>query len=451
MSAQGADPTDPAVERVPGDAFGSPAEASDLRASYESLGNLAAGVAHAFSNALTAIGGSAELLRDRVTDPIALEDVERIRATVAHASGITRQLLRLADRQVVRPETIDLGDHVGHVISWLGPLLGENLRLATEIEPAAGPVRVDPDEIAELILVLATNARDAMAGEGTLHFCVRRFETPVPILPRMPGGGAPHSHLTLVTDGETAPAELPHPIGDVVAAGAWVVLEVTDTGAGMSADAQRNLFRPFFSTKRGRGAAGLGLAAVHAVARRAGGAVTVVTAPNQGTAVRVHFPALAATRLADGGDATAPATVAAHGLTALLVEDDPDVRDFTTSALRRLGFEVLVASNPEEAIGRAAAHPEPIALLVSDVVMPEMTGPALAEQLGAVRSDLAVLFMSGHAFEGGPQLTELPRGSHFLRKPFGVQDLGRAVTEALGPTPDDGAPRGRLNRGGRAR
>jgi two-component system, cell cycle sensor histidine kinase and response regulator CckA len=449
--------TDPFPARVAGpipaavaEPSSPPAEAADLRASFESLGNLAAGVAHAFSNALTAIGGSAELLRERVTDPVAVEDVERIRATVAHASVITRQLLRLADRQVVRPEVINLGEQVEQIIGWLGALLGENLRLETEIDPAAGPVRVDPDEVAEAILVLATNARDAMAGEGTLHIGVRRIELDAPLQPQ--AVPAPGPRLGSPPEGwRPGPTAIPHSIGDPVPAGSWVVLEVVDYGIGMSLEAQRNLFRPFFTTKRGRGAAGLGLAAVHAVAIRAGGAVSVTTAPDEGTTVRIHFPSLDRPHGSGAVDGSAPAAASTRGLTALLVEDDPDVRAFTTSALRRLGFEVLSAGNPEEAIGRAAAHPEPIALLVSDVVMPEMTGPSLAAQLASVRVDLAVLFMSGHAFEAGPQVLELPRGSTFLRKPFGVQDLARAVAEAMGPAPVGGAPRGRLNRTTRPR
>jgi two-component system, cell cycle sensor histidine kinase and response regulator CckA len=439
----------PAAEPSP-----TPPEAANLRASFESLGNLAAGVAHTFSNALTAIGGSAELLRERVTDPVAMEDVERIRATVAHASVITRQLLRLADRQVVRPEVINLGEQVEQIIGWLGALLGENLRLETEIDPAAGPVRADPDEVAEAVLVLATNARDAMAGEGTLHIGVRRIELDAPLLPQGPPVAGARTGVPPGSPPEgwrPGAVSIPHSIGDVVPAGSWVILEVTDNGMGMSLDAQRNLFRPFFTTKRGRGAAGLGLAAVHAVAIRAGGAVNVITAPDEGTTVRIHFPSLDRPHVSGTAEGSAPAATSTRGLTALLVEDDPDVRAFTTSALRRLGFEVLAAGNPEEAIGRAAAHPEPIALLVSDVVMPEMTGPSLAAQLAAVRIDLAVLFMSGHAFEAGPQVLELPRGSTFLRKPFGVQDLARAVAEAMGPAPMGGAPRGRLNRTTRPR
>jgi len=399
------------------------AEPPEHLASFEELGSLAAGVAHAFSNALTAIGGSAELLRQRVSDPAAIEDVERIQATVAHASGITRQLLRIADRQVVRPENADLGELVGRVMGWLGPLLGERIRLQLELDPAAGLVRVDPDEIAELILVLATNARDAMAGDGTLRLSVRRVVAPSEI----PATG------------------YPGPIGDPVPAGSWVALEVADTGSGMTAEAQRNLFRPFFTTKRGR-ASGLGLAAAHAVTRRSGGAVNVVTAPDLGTAVRIHFPSIVR---ADAAEASAPAHVRplpVAGLTALIVEDDPDVRGFAASALRRMGFEVLVASNPEEAIGRAAGHPEPIALLLADVVMPEMTGPALAEQLRTMRTDLAVLFMSGHAFDAAADVSELPAGAHFLRKPFGPQELSAAITEAMGPAPAGGAERGRLNR-----
>jgi two-component system cell cycle sensor histidine kinase/response regulator CckA len=415
-------------DESPFPAAGSP-DADARVATFESLGSLAAGVAHAFSNALTAIGGSAELLRDHVTDPAALEDVERIRATVAHASGITRQLLRLADRQVVRPEVIDLGDHVAEVMGWLAPLLGEPIRLVTELDPATGPVRIDPDEVAELILVLATNARDAMAGQGTLRLSVRRVETTA----------------------EIVPSGYPAPIGDGVPAGAWVVLEVADTGDGMSPEAQRNLFRPFFTTKRGRGAAGLGLAAAHAVVHRAGGVVHVVTAPDHGTVVRIHFPAVARPAPHEVSPPPSSLSPSGRGLSALLVEDDPDVRAFTSSALRRFGFEVLVASNPEEAIGRAAGHPDPIAVLVSDVVMPEMTGPALAVQLKAVRRDLAVLFMSGHPLDAERQLPELPPGAHFLRKPFGARDLAAAIAEAMGPAPADGQLRGRLSRVARPR
>jgi two-component system cell cycle sensor histidine kinase/response regulator CckA len=358
----------------------------------EAVGRLAGGIAHDFNNLLMVIMGHGELLRRGLeADDARLRKVQHVMGAAERAACLVRQLLAFSRKQVLEPQVVDLNALVSDTARMLRPLLGEDVRIVTRLAPTLGRVRVDPAQIDQVLVNLAVNARDAMPRGGT---------------------------LTL----ETAN------VGD--GPGGRVALVVRDTGLGMDEATRAHLFEPFFTAKGGSGGTGLGLSMVYGIVRQSGGQITVESAPLAGTSFRIVLPR------ADGpgaaAEVVAPARApSATGETVLVVEDEESIRSLACEMLEGQGYHTLSAGSGEEALGLAVGHAGPIHVLLADVVMPGLAGPALAERFAVVRPEARVLFMSGYA---GDDLARrgLPEdGVHFVQKPFTADLLGRRVREAL--------------------
>ena len=373
----------------------------------ESVGRLAGGIAHDFNNLLTAILGYTELLLDtRLADDPDRADLEEIQKAGQRAAALTQQLLAFSRKQVLVPTDVDLNQTVCGLKNMLGRLIREDIALRCEIADRPGWVHIDPQQIEQVILNLVLNARDALPGGGHIDIAVG----PV-----------------LVPDGAPAPP----------ASGEYVRLRVTDDGVGMSAETRAHLFEPFFTTKEIGKGTGLGLASVHGFVRQSNGFITVDSERGCGTAFTMYFPAISvAAGVPVGGDLTAHID---GQETVLLVEDEDAVRFLVSAALQRHGYRVLEASTPGAAIELVERHPDRIDLLLSDVVMPGMNGPALAQRLVGVRPSLRVLFISGHS-----EILTTPCGKdnphlEFLRKPFKASVLVQKVRSVLArPEPSGG-------------
>jgi signal transduction histidine kinase len=363
----------------------------------EAVGRLAGGIAHDFNNLLTVIGGRSDLLLQRLApDSPGRRDAELIQAASRRAARLTHQLLAFGRRQVLMPKAFDLGVFVAGLEPTLRRLLGQGIELVVATA-APAPVMADPGQLEQVVVSLVTNARDAM-----------------------PGGG----RLTLQTAGVEADEALARRHAGLQP-GSYAVLTVRDTGSGMDGRTQARIFEPFFTTKdQGRGT-GLGLAMVYGIVRQSGGGIGVDSAPGRGTTFSIYLP------LAEAGAGRAPdvpgaGTVVSGAATILLVEDDDDVRALTRETLGGDGYRVLEAPDAEAALRVAARGGEAIHLLLTDVVLPGLNGPQLAERFAALRPDARVLFVSGYTDQ------TLEPGAAFLMKPFEPEVLLRKVREVLG-------------------
>jgi two-component system cell cycle sensor histidine kinase/response regulator CckA len=367
----------------------------------EAIGRLAGGVAHDFNNLLTAILGYTELLLLRLDpqDPLRL-DVAEIKAAADRAAALTRQLLAFSRKQVLQPKILDLNGVVRGVEKILRRLLGEDVSVVTTLAEPLPPLQADPGQLEQILLNLAVNARDAMPHGGTLTLRT--------------------AAITRVGAGGTPP----------VPPGSYVRLQVADTGVGMDSATLAHLFEPFFTTKASGQGTGLGLATVYGIVQQSGGTISVASTPGAGTTLSVDFPAVAALL------APAPAGAIAPDLplgveTLLLAEDDAGVRGVVTEILRGLGYTVLVAATGSFALATGRAHAGPLHLLLTDVVMPELSGPELAVTLTAERPDLRVLYMSGYTEEAVIHHGAAGKQPAFLRKPFTPAALARTVRTIL--------------------
>ena len=382
-------------------------EAQFLQAQkMESIGRLASGVAHDFNNLLTAISGHAAFARDALPpEHPARQDVEHVLKGTRRAALLTRQLLAFSRRHSTPPHAVNLNDLILDMAEMLGHLIGEDIELATELGANLGAVRVDPNQIEQAVINLALNARDAMPGGGHLTIRTANVEMGQADAGRFPG----------------------------VAPGRYVALSVCDTGPGLSDEARAHLFEPFFTTKELGKGTGLGLATVLGIVRQHQGHILTESAPGQGATFTIYLPRVEdAPELtpAAGHDAAGPLPGGSEWV--LVVEDDPDVRSWTAQALRGLGYRVLEAASGSEALAllERQAHLRPD-LLVTDVVMPQMSGKALADHLQASDPALPVLFISGYA-TGAIAERGAANGSHaFLAKPFTQAALARQVRELL--------------------
>ncbi|HJV22201.1 MAG TPA: ATP-binding protein, partial [Holophagaceae bacterium] len=310
-----------------------------------------------------------------------------LKATALRAAGLTRQLLAFSRRQVLRTEVLDLSSVVLGMAEMLRPVLGEQVSLELELDPAAGFLEADPAQLEQVILNLALNARDAMARDGILHLATRRTRQ-----------------------------------GDQV----WVELEVRDNGQGMDEEVLSHLYEPFFTTKPLGEGTGLGLATVYGIVQQSRGQITVESAPGQGTRFFVRFPPALVTQPVDIPlqELAAPTPSA----TILVVEDEGAVREAVVRILQRAGHAVLQAATPLEALDLVDAHPDTIHLLLTDMVMPHLSGKELAARFRALRPEAAVLYMSGYTEqELGPE-----ESRRFLQKPFTRDALLAKVAELLG-------------------
>jgi PAS domain S-box-containing protein len=379
-------------------------EAQYLQAQkLEGVGRLAAGVAHDFNNLLTAISGYAELLTDRLTPGSAeAEDVGEIRAAADRAAALTRQLLAFSRQQVREPKVLDLNAVVGDLAQMLRRLLGEDVDLVTVQRQGLGAVLADPGQLEQVIVNLAVNARDAMPGGGKLTIEAANVD---------------------LDDGVSAGHAAIKP-------GRYVMLAVTDTGIGMAPEVLARLFEPFFTTKGVGKGTGLGLATVYGIVKQSDGYVLVDSLPGRGSTFRVYLPRI------EGSPDAAPAPQAdtrpvRGSETILLVEDEPAVRQVTRVALGQFGYAVLDAAGPLEALQLARLHRGEIHLLLTDVIMPDMTGRELADRLLAERAGVRVLYVSGYPGDAIAHRGALAPGTAFLPKPFAVKELARKVREVL--------------------
>jgi signal transduction histidine kinase/ActR/RegA family two-component response regulator len=369
----------------------------------EAVGQLTGGVAHDFNNLLTVLLGNIDLVEGSgALDARNAERLGAMRGAAERGARLTAQLLAFARQQPLAPRSVDLNAVVSGMEGLMQSALGRGVRIRNRLAADLWPAMVDPTQIELVILNLAINARDAM-----------------------PGGG----DLTI----ETANVRLPGPPpADALPEGDYVAIRVSDTGVGMTPEVLAKAFEPFFTTKRVGSGSGLGLSQVFGTARQSGGDVSIASRPGEGTTVTLHLPRAPAA----APDAAAPPPPApsapAEKRTLLLVDDDAAVRETTADLLRALGYPVIEAGG-----GRAALeclHGEPaIALLMTDVVMPDMNGPALAAAARAVRPGLPVVFVSGYAeLAGIADVTALGR---LVRKPFRPNDLVEEIAAALSAIP----------------
>ena len=370
----------------------------------EAVGVLAGGVAHDFNNLLTSVLGHAELILGDVRgdDPIR-PDLEEIRRAAHRAAELTRQLLAFSRRQVVAPRVVDLNHVIEGVATMLRRLLGEDITLDLDLARDLTPVFADAAQLEQVVVNLAANARDAM-----------------------PKGG----RLTIRTRMRSPPPD-PRGLPPVLARAGQVTVLVEDTGEGMDAKTLAHVFEPFFTTKPpGRGT-GLGLATVYGIVSQAGGHISVESEVGRGTRFTIRLPPADLEAMYATEDLPEPAPAAVGSETILLVEDETPVRQLALRVLRTAGFQVLAAPGPEEADRLAREFNGNIDLLLTDVVMPERSGPALAEGLVARRPGLRVLYMSGYTDGQLHQHGVLQRGVALLAKPFTPEQLVRRVRAAL--------------------
>ena len=365
----------------------------------EAVGRLAGGVAHDFNNLLVAINGFAEMALLEVSDNSQLhDDLNEIVKAGNRAAALTAQLLAFSRNQVLRPDCVDLNDIVSAMEPMLRRLIGEDIELRIDCDPDVPNVRIDPGHLEQVVMNLVVNGRDAMPRGGILQIRTSR------------DGFPPH--------------ELPPGVGpDEIA-----VLTVSDTGMGMDEKTQAQIFEPFFTTKPLGQGTGLGLAMVYGFVKQSGGAISVLSAPGRGAAFRIAIP--------QNREAVSTAVEPTHAVTngsetILVAEDEDTVRSLVRRLLVGAGYEVLTASGPDAALQICQEHKGHIDLLLTDVVMPKMSGPALAREATALRPDMNVLFMSGYT---GTDI--VARGieegnTALLQKPFSAGALSEAVRAAL--------------------
>lgn len=367
----------------------------------DALGRLARGVAHDFTNLLTAILGYVDLaLTDAPEDDPVRHDLEEIRSAGERAAALTRQLLAFARRQVLHPQIVDVNVLIRQLDKLLQRLLSPNVELVLKLDADVSRIKVDPASIEQILVNLAVYARDAM-----------------PL-----GGSVTVETANVLTDAVDAPGHEPMP------AGSYVLVAVRDTSEGVDAETLTRIFEPFAAPDSEGSGSGFGLAAVYATVKQSGGYISVESGAGAGTTFRVFLPpAEVAVQSATDGDARADKRTGWE--TVLVVEQDEAVRALAREVLRRHGYAVLEARHGVDALRTAERHRDAIHLLITDVVTPHMSGREVAERLTSARPDMKVLFVSGHAAD--EQTVDVARGATFLRKPFTPDALALKVRALL--------------------
>ncbi len=369
----------------------------------EAIGRLAGGVAHDFNNLLVVIQSYAELLRDELLEQDAKRlDLEEILAAARRAAALTKQLLAFSRSEPIQPTELRLSEVVTGIEKMLRRIIGEDIELITELAPSLGVVRADAGQLDQVILNLSVNARDAMVGGG---------------------------RLTISTQNVSFDPEHESPHIDIPP-GQYVMLAVTDSGTGMSAEIQQRIFEPFFTTKEVGQGTGLGLATVYGIVQQSGGQIRVYSELGHGTAFKLYFPRLDEAP-AKRDQQSAEATASTGSGTLLIVEDDSAVRQVTARVLRDRGFTVLEARRPSEARQLCARHGSAIDLLLTDVIMPECTGTELARELSRRHPGMRVVYMSGYPGSAASRTGALGPGAAYLEKPFSPTTLVEKILTAM--------------------
>ncbi len=370
----------------------------------EAIGKLAGGVAHDFNNLLTVIHGYSELLINSLDQSSRFrQDVQEIMHASERASSLTRQLLAFSRKQVLQPKVLDLNAHVSNMDKMLRRMIGEDIELVTLLTRDLGRVKADPGQIEQVILNLAVNAKDAMLNGGKLTI-------------------------------ETANAKLDENYARSrvgVIPGDYMMLSVSDTGVGMSSETRERIFEPFFTTKEKGKGTGLGLSTVYGIVQQSGGNIWVYSEPGLGTTFKIYLP-----RIEEGTESLRPAAFPTKPLqgseTVLLVEDEEMVRKLAYTVLQRNGYKVLEASSGDEALDVVQGrNGNPIHLIVTDVVMPGMSGRQLADRVASLRPEIRILYMSGYTDDAIVHHGVLDPGIAYIQKPFTPEALASKVRETL--------------------
>ncbi len=369
----------------------------------EAVGRLAGGVAHDFNNMLSVILGKTEMaLEDIDPNQTLYADLEEIRTAAQRSADVTRQLLAFARKQAIAPKVVNLNSTIESILKMLRRLIGENIDLIWLPNEEIWPVRIDPSQLAQILANLSVNARDAIADVGKL----------------------------IIETGKTTFDEAYCADHSGFVPGDFVQLTVSDNGCGISQETLQNVFEPFYTTKDVGKGTGLGLATVYGIVKQNDGFINAYSEPDQGTIFRIYLPRyLAETEILEKKTSD---TINPDGAeTILLVEDEPSILRMTRMMLERMGYKVLAAGTPGEAIALAREYAGQIHLFMTDVVMPEMNGRDLAGNLLALYPDLKRLFMSGYTANLIAHHGLLDEGVNFIQKPFSREQLGKKVREAL--------------------
>jgi two-component system, cell cycle sensor histidine kinase and response regulator CckA len=371
----------------------------------EAVGRLAGGIAHDFNNLLMVIQGYGDLLVERLPseDPLR-RNAEQIQMAAQRASSLTRQLLAFSRKQMLAPKILNVQSVVADMEKILRRLIGEDIQLETSSAPDLGLVKADRSQIEQVILNLAVNARDAM-----------------------PQGG----RLTIETANVELDASYSHPPA-VLSPGKYVMMAVTDNGCGMDSETQAHVFEPFFTTKEKGKGTGLGLATVYGVVKQSGGYVWVYSEPGRGTSFKIYLPRIEEKVAPSGREGKSEPRVTPRGSeTILLVEDEKGVRELAREYLTMSGYTVIEAEDGHTALELAAMHVGPIHLLLTDVVMPGISGRELAERVGQIRPEIKILYMSGYTDQAVVHHGILENDAVLLQKPFTLTTLAAKLREIL--------------------
>jgi PAS domain S-box-containing protein len=367
----------------------------------EAVGTLAGGIAHDFNNLLTVVTGYCQiLLEQHGSDDKSTRSLEQILRAADRATALTRQLLAFSRRQMLQPQVVNLNTLVENVGKMLQPLLGERVQVVVNATASPANVKADPGQLEHILMNLTVNARDAMPNGGTLSI---RTETAERI-------SAFDKHLE--------------------SSGPFVVLIVSDTGHGMDGETLAHVFEPFFTTKDPGKGTGLGLSMVYGIVQQSGGHVTVESVPGKGTTFAVYLPLSGEREDVLASDSSLTTQKKGSG-TVLLVEDEAAVRELVRAILASHGYEVLIAETPAQAVSICCENPQAIDILLTDVVMPDMTGPELARKLLSLCSNLKVIYMTGYAGESLAEQGLSADSFLVLQKPFTASDLARKIQQTL--------------------
>jgi two-component system cell cycle sensor histidine kinase/response regulator CckA len=366
----------------------------------EAVGRLAGGIAHDFNNLLTVISGYNAMVIEGLNDQTELQEyAEQVQKAAHRASELTSKMLAFSRRQVAQPHVLDLNHTVLQIHQMIRHIIGEEIQFELRLSSEPTEVKADPTQIDQIILNLALNARDAMPNGGTITIETARVEV----------GESSHPHFT-------------------VPSGLYMMLSVTDTGTGIDSETKKHLFEPFFTTKDKDKGTGLGLSIIYGIVEQYGGSVQVSSEPGEGATFQVYLPAARS----EEHPAPIPGVPHAPNLTTgrvLLVEDDGVVRNFISEMLRKNGFDVLEAVTPQKALQLAQENASGIDLLLTDVIMPEMRGPALADMIVLLHPETKVIFMSGYSHSASGDA--LPEGAVYIQKPFSAANLITALRLVL--------------------